>query len=52
MDDRCDKRKILDGMAAGAVSSRLREVAESKGLYVMVPTGDSVEIIEKPGEFT
>jgi hypothetical protein len=46
-----DKRKILGGIACGQISDKLKETAESKGLYVMVQTGNAVEIAEKPGEF-
>jgi phage-related tail protein len=51
MDERNDSRKILGGIAAGFISERLQQNAEEKGLYVMVPTGDSVKIIENPDNF-
>jgi hypothetical protein len=46
-----DKRKILGGIACGQISDKLKEAAEEKGLYVMVQTGEAVEIAERPGEF-
>jgi hypothetical protein len=47
-----DKRKILGCIAACLISDNLIKAAEEHGLYVIVQTGENVEILEKPGEFT
>jgi hypothetical protein len=45
-DTHGDKRKILGGIACGQISDKLKEAAEENGLYVMVQTGDTVEIAQ------
>ncbi|MDR0908822.1 MAG: hypothetical protein LBM77_03560 [Spirochaetaceae bacterium] len=52
MNDHNDNRKILGCIAASIISDKLITVAEENGLYVMVQTGEAVEILEKPGKFT
>jgi hypothetical protein len=51
MNDHADSRKILGCIAASIISSKLIATAEENGLYVMVQTGEAVEVVEKPGKF-
>jgi hypothetical protein len=51
MNEHNDHRIVLGGIAAGAISRKLIEIAESHGLYVMVQNGNAVDIVEKPHEF-
>ncbi|MDR0908567.1 MAG: hypothetical protein LBM77_02265 [Spirochaetaceae bacterium] len=50
-DQHGDKRKILGCIAACLITNKLIKAAEDNGLYVIVQTGENVEIVEKPGEF-
>jgi predicted AAA+ superfamily ATPase len=50
-DQHGDKRKILGCIAACLITNKLIKAAEEHGLYVIVQTGENVEIVEKPGEF-
>jgi hypothetical protein len=52
MDGHNDNRKILGCIASSLISNKLIASAEENGLYVMVQTGEAVEILEKPGKFT
>jgi hypothetical protein len=52
MNEHNDNRKILGCIAASIISDKLIIAAEENGLYVLVQTGEAVEILEKPGKFT
>ena len=46
-----DNRKVLGAVAGGVVPVNVLEYAQSKGLYVLVQNGDSVEIANMPKGF-
>jgi hypothetical protein len=44
-------KKLLGAIAAGVVSSRMREYAENCGFFVLELTGEDVRLIETPDDF-
>jgi hypothetical protein len=46
LDKRGDRRKLVGAAAGMAVSGKVREYAQRKGLYVLVQSGDSVVLAE------
>ena len=46
-----DNRKVLGAIGGGVVPKNVREYAIKKGLYVLVQSGESVEIAEIPMSF-
>jgi hypothetical protein len=52
MDERGDKRTIVAAVAGSIVDEKVCEYAQSKGLYVLVPSGDSVAVANVPEGFT
>jgi hypothetical protein len=51
MDERGDKRRIVAAVAGSIVSKDACEYAQEKGLYVLVPSGDSVGVANIPDGF-
>jgi hypothetical protein len=51
MDKRNDKRKLVGAVAGAIVAENVREYAFKKGLYVLVPSGKSVALAERPEGF-
>ena len=51
MDDRGDTRKITGAVAGGSVDDSVSEYAHAQGLYVVVQSGDAVEISDTPAGF-
>jgi predicted AAA+ superfamily ATPase len=51
MDERGDKRKIVAAVAGSIVSKDTCEYAQGNGLYVLVPSGDSVGVANVPDGF-
>jgi hypothetical protein len=52
MDERGDKRTIVAAVAGSIVDEKVCEYAQGKGLYVLVPSGDSVAVANVPAGFT
>jgi hypothetical protein len=52
MDERGDKRTIVASVAGSIVSRKVCEYAQGKGLYALVPSGDSVDVANVPDGFT
>jgi hypothetical protein len=52
MDERDDKRTIVAAVAGSIVSDEVCEYAQDKGLYVIVPSGDTVAVANVPKGFT
>ena len=52
MDARNDARKIVGAVAGGSVTRKVLEYAQSEGLYVVVQSGDAVEIADTPEDFS
>jgi hypothetical protein len=52
MDERGDKRTIVAAVAGSIVPQKVCEYAHEKGLYVLVPSGDSVAVANVPAGFT
>jgi molecular chaperone GrpE (heat shock protein) len=52
MDERGDKRTIVASVAGSIVSQKVCEYAQGKGLYVLLPSGDSVAVANVPEGFT
>jgi hypothetical protein len=52
MDERGDKRTIVAAVAGSIVDENVCEYAQDKGLYVLVPSGDSVAVANVPEGFT
>ena len=46
-----DKRKVLGAVAGGVVPQNVLEYAQKRGLYVLVQSGESVEIAALPENF-
>ena len=46
-----DQRKVLGAVAGGVVADNVRSYAQSKGLYVIVRNGNSVDIAPLPKNF-
>ena len=46
-----DKRRILGAIAGAVVPDKVTEFAHRKGLYVIVQSGEAVEIVEPPEGF-
>jgi hypothetical protein len=51
LDKRNDKRRLVGAVAGSIVPESVREYAQQKGLYVLVPSGDSVAVAEAPQDF-
>jgi hypothetical protein len=51
MNEHNDERKLLGAIAAGYYKNNEKNYAEKNGLYVLLQTGDSVDIVEQPGAF-
>jgi hypothetical protein len=47
-----DKRRIIGAVAAGVVSDNVIKFAHRQGLYVIVQSGEAVEIVTPPVGFT
>jgi hypothetical protein len=52
MDERGDKRTIVAAVAGSIVDEDVCEYAQGKGLYVLVPSGESVTVANVPEGFT
>jgi hypothetical protein len=52
MDERGDRRTIVASVAGSIVDKKACEYAQSKGLYVLVPSGDTVDVASVPEGFT
>ncbi|MCL2165065.1 MAG: hypothetical protein FWH55_11915 [Oscillospiraceae bacterium] len=52
MDTRGDARKIVGAVAGGIVPEKVLKYAQSRGLYVVVQSGDAVEIANISMSFT
>jgi hypothetical protein len=52
MDERGDRRTIVASVAGSIVDKKVCEYAQSKGLYVLVPSGDTVDVASVPEGFT
>ena len=46
-----DNRKVLGAVAGGIVPENVLKYAQSKGLYVLIQNGESVEIADSPAGF-
>jgi hypothetical protein len=51
LDYRGDARKIVGAVAGGSVNRKVIEYAQNEGLYVVVQSGDAVEITDMPTGF-
>jgi len=51
MDTRGDSRKIVGAVAGGSVTKKVLEYAQNEGLYVVVQSGEAVEIASMPKNF-
>jgi hypothetical protein len=51
MDDRGDKRKLFGAVAGAIVPVNVSRYAQKQGLYVVVPSGKSVAVLNEPGGF-
>ncbi|MDR1147722.1 MAG: hypothetical protein LBK66_03745 [Spirochaetaceae bacterium] len=52
MDRHNDRRTIVGAVAGAIVPDNVREYAQKKGLYVMVPSGKAVAVADMPPKFT
>jgi hypothetical protein len=52
MDRRNDSRKLIGAVAGGIVSDIIIDYAQQKGLFVIIQSGDSIEIAKMPENFT
>ena len=52
MDGRNDMRKLYGAVAGGVVTKNVMEYAQSKGLYVIVQTGESITTADPPAGFS
>ena len=51
MDKRGDKRRLVGAVAGAIVPESVCRYAQKKGLYVVVQSGDSVEVAGMPKDF-
>jgi hypothetical protein len=51
MDRRGDKRRLVGAVAGAIVPENVRHYAQKKGLYVVIQSGDSVEVASMPKGF-
>jgi leucyl aminopeptidase (aminopeptidase T) len=51
LDKRGDQRKLVGAVAGMVVAENVRDYAQKKGLYVLVQSGDTVEVAEGPETF-
>ena len=51
LDGYGDKRKLIGAVAAVVVTSRVRDYAHSKGLYVVYQNGESFSLVDPPKNF-
>ncbi|MHC6202118.1 hypothetical protein ACYULU_02875 [Breznakiellaceae bacterium SP9] len=51
MDKHSDKRKLLGAVAGGIVPESVKRYAQKKGLYVLVQSGESVNVAETSKDF-
>ena len=51
MDDKGDDRKIVGAVAGGVIDEGIVEYAQSEGLYVLVQTGDIIEVANTQESF-
>ena len=51
MDEHGDNRKLLGAVAGGIVPESVKRYAQKKGLYVLVQSGESVNIAETAKDF-
>jgi hypothetical protein len=51
MDRRGDKRRLVGAVAGAIVPDNVRQYAQKKGLYVVVQSGDSIEVASMPKGF-
>ncbi|MDR0636444.1 MAG: hypothetical protein LBF87_05130, partial [Treponema sp.] len=51
MDKRGDKRRLVGAVAGAIVPESVCRYAQKKGLYVVVQSGDSVEVAGMPKGF-
>jgi hypothetical protein len=51
MDDRGDNRKLFGAVAGAIVPVNVSKYAQKQGLYVVVPSGKSVTLMNEPGNF-
>jgi len=52
MDVRDDARKIVGAVAGGVVTGKVLDYAQREGLYVIVQSGDAIEIANLPKDFS
>jgi hypothetical protein len=51
MDAHGDKRKLIGAVAGGSVPENVLRYAQKKGLFVIVQTGDSIDVADMPETF-
>ncbi|MDR1257434.1 MAG: hypothetical protein LBJ86_06775, partial [Spirochaetaceae bacterium] len=52
MDSRGDSRKLFGAVAGAIVPDNVSKYAQKHGLYVVVPSGKSVAVLNEPDKFT